>query len=116
MRINLTQHIATPEQGCIEPIGKTIVQSLLTFDEIPTRREINDRVEGLVAIAIAHEAQEAMIGGAPFLMSALENELIRHNITPMYAFSIRRAVEKDGVKMSIFVHQGFVTIQKGDQP
>lgn len=55
----------------------------------------------------------AMIGGAPFFMSALEKVLIEAGIQPIYAFSIRESVEEpqpDGSvrKVNIFKHKGFV--------
>ena len=134
--LNLTQHTATPEQvaaGVIEPTAEEraeIVQ-LLTFDEQPNRHEIRDRAYELAFIArrvfsrvyaaMTPEESEldsrsgscAMIGGAPYLMSALEEELAKELITPLYAFSIRESVEQvqpDGSvrKMAIFRHQGFI--------
>ena len=54
-----------------------------------------------------------MIGGAPFLMGALESALLDYGITPVYAFSKRESVEevqKDGSvkKINIFRHAGFI--------
>lgn len=109
MRINLTQHMAQPEQGCVEPETKGAVQALLTFDEMPDAAEILRTAGDLAAIAIDHGATEAMIGGAPFLMPALERALRRCGVTPLYAFSRRESVDlPDGKKTSIFRHIGFV--------
>jgi hypothetical protein len=136
--LNLTQHTASPEQiaaGVIEPTAEEraeIVQ-LLTFDEQPDRHEIRDRAYELASIArrvfsrvyaaMTPDESEldsrygtgscAMIGGAPYLMSALEQELAREIITPLYAFSTRESVEQvqpDGSvrKTAVFRHQGFI--------
>ena len=56
-----------------------------------------------------------MIGGAPFLMGALESELKNRGIQPMYAFSVRDSVEKqnpDGsvTKQNVFKHAGFIEV------
>ena len=109
MRINLTQHIATPEQGCFEPDNKGSVQALLTFEEMPDAAEILRTAADLAGIAVDHGATEAMIGGAPFLMPALERALRRCGIVPLYAFSRRESVDlPDGKKTSVFRHIGFV--------
>jgi hypothetical protein len=109
MRINLTQHNATTEQGCTEPQPKKTVQELLTFDVLPNRKEIQHRAINLAIIAKSHGATEAMIGGAPFLMPALEQALIARGIQPLYAFSRREVVEEEGGKKTvIFRHIGFV--------
>ena len=109
-RINLTQHMALPEQQCVEPKDKESVQKLLTFEVLPTKKEINDRALSLAIIAKEEGAQQAMIGGAPYLMSALETELRRFGVAPVYAFS-RRVCEEDpatGIKKSVFKHVGFI--------
>ena len=56
-----------------------------------------------------------MIGGAPWLMSSIENALRDHRITPIYAFSVRESAEQvqpDGSvrKVNIFRHAGFVAV------
>ncbi len=51
--LNLTQHIATPEQrtaGVVEPIAKDIVQSYLTFEGLPQGGKIAHNVGQLVVI------------------------------------------------------------------
>ena len=108
MRLNLTQHQATPEQGCTEPNDKSRVQRLLTFDEIPSEGETASRAIELATIAIQEGATEAMIGGAHFFMRALEDALIGKGILPLYAFSKREVVENGPKKVAIFRHIGFV--------
>jgi len=56
-----------------------------------------------------------MIGGAPFLMSALEDALVIAGITPLYAFSVRESVEAEQAdgsvrKVAVFRHLGFVEV------
>lgn len=123
MIINLTQHPATPEQiaaGVIdldEPARETLA-AMLTFDRIPTGEEIRAVAEGIAFLADcrAEEAadQKAMIGGAPWLMGALEAALLEQRIQPVYAFSVRESSEQqqpDGSirKVNVFRHAGFVT-------
>jgi len=126
--LNLTQHPATPEQvsaGVFEPQDKSEVQRLLTFDDLPSSEEVWDRARKLAQIARREGATSAMIGGAPYLMAPLEEELVQggSSVAPLYAFSVRKSVEKvvDGqtVKASVFVHIGFYRAQgtfmaKGD--
>lgn len=114
--INLTQHTATPEQvthGVVEPADRATLVALLTFDSLPTREEINHRAKEIAKLAAASGYDQAMIGGAPYLMGALESALYAVNITPFYAFSERKSTEQimaDGSvkKVNIFVHQGFI--------
>lgn len=113
--INLTQHKATQEQisaGVIEPAEKQRIQELLTFNSIPTKQDMIDRASTIALIALKEGALKVMIGGAPFFMSTLENELNRFGIRPFYAFSVRESKEvtKEGKteKISVFVHKGFV--------
>ena len=129
MILNLTQHQPTPDQldaGVINPSVEEwlVLKNLLTFDEIPSQQEILDRAADIASIAADCASGEdrgdtlgfclsAMIGGAPFFMSALERALLDVGITPLYAFSIRESVEKaaeDGTvtKINVFKHVGFV--------
>jgi len=115
MRINLTQHNASPEQECTEPKNKKMVQKWLTFDTLPTLEEAQSRAWMLAQIAAEEGATEAMIGGAPFLMASLEHALTAHGIVPMYAFSVRESIETvnaDGSvsKLAVFQHRGFVKV------
>jgi len=126
--LNLTQHAATAEQiaaGVVDlcPDDRAIVCRWLTFDTCPVAQEIADRAD-LVAQAAAGDSKSvtvpagvtfAMIGGAPFFISALENALIEVGITPLYAFSVRESAEQvqpDGSvrKVNVFKHAGFVQI------
>lgn len=114
--LNLTQHNATQEQldaGVTEPDNKAAVQELLTFEELPTMLEIEQRARQLVQLARDAGADEALIGGAPFFMSALEVALSLHGVRAFYAFSKREAVDQpqaDGSvrKVQVFRHNGFV--------
>jgi len=121
--INMTQHNATPEQieaGVVEPEVKARVQSLLTFDDPPTPGEIIRRATELADIAAECGAEAAMIGGAPYLMSELERQLLFRRVNPLYAFSRRESVDQtqpDGSvrKVAVFRHLGFVpALTQGD--
>jgi hypothetical protein len=112
--VNLTQHVGTPEQGVIEPVNKKEVQDLLTFDTLESTAgaEIVRRAIKLAEIAQNAEADAAMLGGAPFLMSTLERILLyEKGIQPLYSFSLRQSVDKeiDGKiqKISFFKHIGW---------
>ena len=116
--LNLTQHLATPEQvtqGVYEPEAslKAKVQQLLTFDELPDEDELNSSAVELVRIAIEQGAEAVLIGGAPFLMPALYLCFYPTSIKVLYSFSKRVCVEKmnpDGTvtKTNVFRHEGFV--------
>jgi len=128
MILNLTQHPATPEQiaaGVVDLQDDQLagIKTLLTFEQLPTRQEIEERAFLIVRLAFANALgadmdedpmpSRAMIGGAPFLMSALESALLDECITPIYAFSVRDSVEQtqpDGSvrKINVFKHVGFV--------
>ena len=118
--INLTQHKATPEQivaGVVdlEEEQRAELKVLLTFDELPSRYDIQDNADNIANIAIHSfpDMKKAMIGGAPFLMGALVKELIEYDIIPLYAFSKREIILEtaaDGsvTKTAVFRHLGFV--------
>jgi len=128
MILNLTQHPATPEQldaGVVDLQGDQLAElkTLLTFDTLPSRQDIQERAFSIVRLAFANALgadmdddpipHRAMIGGAPFLMSALESALLDECIAPMYAFSVRDSVgqtQPDGSvrKVNVFKHVGFV--------
>lgn len=126
MIINLTQHPATTAQieaGVVDLDAQSLAHAKkwLTFESLPTQEEIEDAA-GILA-TIAHdfavendcEGCEVMIGGAPFLMSALESALKGEFLTPVYAFSKRVSIEatqSDGSvrKENVFMHEGFVRI------
>ncbi len=116
MIINLTQHVGTPEQGVTEPPNKLEVQDLLTFGDLPSAREIYARASALASIALNTGADSAMIGGAPYLMSALESALMDVGVQPLYAFSVRESIEQtdpDGStrKVAVFRHKGWVCVR-----
>jgi len=122
MILNLTQHPATPEQieaGVVD-LPDSVRPALigwLTFSQLPSREEIEDRAEALALLADSLLPEEgnpaAMIGGAPYLMAPLEVALRNQRIRPLYAFSVRESAEQvlpDGTvrKTSIFRHAGFI--------
>lgn len=111
--LNLTQHPGSPEQGVTEPKDKQLVRQLLTFDDLPSKEEIKARANALADLASSEGAKAAMIGGAPYLMTSLEEALKERGIAPLYAFSHREVEEvtaPDGStkKMAVFRHLGFV--------
>lgn len=114
---NLTQHLASEEQkksiidGNIDDQRR--IRELLTFNEIPDRLYLQYVAYELAAIAKEYDTKYAMIGGAPYLMRALEDALMSEGIQPLYAFSKRESVEtvlEDGTvqKISKFKNLGFV--------
>ena len=128
MIINLTQHPATQEQKDagvrdVAPERQKRLHHLLTFEEAPDVYGLRSRAAQLFHI-FEDETLNAnwdeqkswprvMIGGAPYLMSHLEDCFIPEGITVVYAFSQRKSVEEqqaDGsvVKRTVFVHEGFV--------
>ena len=138
--LNLTQHAATADQAAAGVIEQPHpeVKPLLNFTELPTLEEIQARatqIATIVANEISAENAEiekygqgdidsiialqtqrkAMIAGAPFFMSSLEEALKNVGITPVYAFSVRESVEvhnEDGSvsKQNVFKHIGFVEV------
>lgn len=137
--VNMTQHPASPEQlaaGVFDPTPeeRAEISALLTFDTLPQKGEIEERAEELALTALAILAarerslspceQErlmergtvtyfALIGGAPYLMPHLEQEMVGAGVHPLYAFSTRESVEEtlsDGSvkKTAVFRHRGFV--------
>lgn len=67
------------------------------------------RAEAIAQIAKASGAEEAMIGGAPYLMPALAQCLKAEGVTPLFAFTQRVSVDQpDGTKTSVFKHAGWV--------
>lgn len=116
--LNLTQHAATAEQtadGVFEPMDKELVKYLLTFDRLPSAGGLEAASHCLAAIALEHEAEKALIGGAPFLMAPLELALRELGIIPVYAFSVRESTENliEGavVKTNVFKHVGFYEVR-----
>jgi len=123
MILNLTQHGATTEQlaaGVVDlPVAeKAMLVRLLTVDDLPNKREIEVRCHDIAmlgATAFEQHPTRAMIGGAPWMMSALEDALINQGIEPVYAFSRRvseEVTQPDGavIKSNIFKHIGFIFV------
>lgn len=118
--LNLTQHTSTPEQtseGVVDLIGNALeaLKFNLTFVAIPTKKSISERAERIASLASANGFDKVMIGGAPYLMSALESALKARKITPLYAFServSREEIQEDGTvrKISTFQHRGFIEV------
>ena len=113
--LNLTQHHKTSEQEVIvEPESqiKERIRALLTFEELPSKEEIEARAEALAEICESLNFGCALIGGAPYLMSALERALIKKEISPFYSFTKRVSEEilENGTlkKVSLFKHIGYV--------
>lgn len=120
MRIlNLTQFNKTPEQHeVIEPSAedKALIKSLLLFDNIPEHKELLDRAEQIALIATHYNPDHAMIGGAPYFLGYLEDELLGKEITPVYSFTKRVSEEHynpetgENEKRFVFKHEGFVEV------
>jgi len=118
--INLTQHTATPDQiaaGVVDlPANeRSRLGCLLTVDALPTTTEILGRCANIADLAAGFPT--AMIGGAPWMMAALERALLARAVVPMYSFSVRESVEEitaDGSvrKVAIFRHRGFIEAVK----
>lgn len=114
--LNLTQHVATPPQveaGVYEPKDKERVKNLLTFEKMPNGDTIWTRAATLAEVAdeecVFDENGErnAMIGGAPYLMSALEVKLLERNVFPQYSYSDRVSVEVHNADGSVTKKQDF---------
>ena len=119
--VNLTQHPATPvqvSQGVenLPPETLAEVKRKLTFNKIPSMWDIDGRAFAIAQIAQKMGYRKAMIGGASYLMSALERALCQEGIEPLFAFSVRESREvakEDGSveKINVFRHKGFVRSQ-----
>lgn len=114
---NLTQHNLTQDQldaGVVElnEICQSEIRAYLTFNTIPSKKQIQENARRLVASLLTYHPEAkggtALVGGAPFFMSALEQALKSNGIEAVYAFTQRIVEEKDGVKKSIFKHEGFI--------
>lgn len=138
--INLTQHLASPDQireGVIdlpEAEERKALVELLTFETLPSPKEIEARAAGIAAMAYkiaprnicscgicwwcenrAGEIPIAMIGGAPYLMAQLEKSLRQWGFQILYSFSSRVSTEEtlpDGSvkKIQSFKHIGFIEV------
>ncbi len=126
--INLTQHTATPEQMAagvrdLPPAEREMLVHALTIEELPSPKDILDRAATVALLAVnnglgadngddPHPAQ-AMIGGPPWMMRALEDAVLDQGVEPVYAFARRDSHEQaqpDGSikKTTVFRHAGFL--------
>ena len=128
MILNLTQHSAGADQmavGVVDLAGEELasLKEALTFGELPDAQEIRDRAEHIAELACMNGLggdggddpfpQQAMIGGALWLMAPLAEALRVRGIKPVFAFSVRETEEQtqpDGSvwKVAVFRHAGFV--------
>ncbi len=106
--INLTQHEPTLEQkkAGVSPSSEPI-KKLITFDCFPSKSDIKRRCDILAIMASEDGYDFALIGGVPFMMPQLEKSLKTYGVTPIYAFTKRIVLEKEGKKISAFKHEGF---------
>jgi hypothetical protein len=130
--INLTQHATTGEQRAagVKDLPEEFREELLkliTFEEIPSPSEMRERAHRILALferageTLIQEENEgiaAMIGGAPFFSSTLEETFLKGGVSTLYAFSKRESVERilpDNTvrKESVFRHAGFVDPNDG---
>lgn len=121
MIINLTQHAATVDQVAsgvadLDSLNKALLSEALTFASVPTLATMQARAKVIASLAVMVGAKKAMIGGAPFFMSVLENTLKAYGVQACYAFSERVSVEKTDeagnvVKTNVFRHAGFVFVE-----
>lgn len=124
---NATQHNATSAQINAGVLDLAVagqpgwLKDLLKFDSLPSAEEINERCEKIVTnieteiftvCDYAADGYAVMIGGAPWLMTALLRAFSERGIRTCFAFSQRESEEEivDGVvvKRSQFVHKGFI--------
>lgn len=135
--VNLTQHEMTGDQyklndenlveikfkpyNGISKGSADYVKHMLNFTSLPTKEDIIYKATALAdyASGLLNQAKNdgdklfALVGGAPYLMGALETALKERGIQPLYAFSQRESVETknaDGtvVKTAVFKHIGYV--------
>lgn len=114
--MNLTQHNLTQEQvsvGIVEPPNKEYVKKLLTFDSLPTVKDLENRSISLANYASLQNVDSVLIGGAVYLMPYLIRELNRRGIKAYYSFSKRESKDitlKDGAvkKIVSFKHCGLI--------
>lgn len=88
--INLTQQNVTPELaavGVFEPRAKKTVQKLLTFETMPDIEGLSGRADRLAEIAAATVAEAALISGAQFFMTHLEDALEYRGLPSLYIFN-----------------------------
>lgn len=122
--INLTQHQPTPEQASagvvdLNPTDRQELVSLLTVAELPTSGDIARRCRRIAEMARAWTGEDgsfalrAMVGCAPWMVSALESALRKEGMEAVYSFSVRKSTERvqpDGavLKVNVFRHVGWI--------
>lgn len=116
MILNLTQHVATPEQKAAGVVDlpqekRQKLIALLTFEELPTRDEINRRASDIADLTDGYTT--VMIGGASYLIPALQRELLWRSKRVLHAFTKRVVTETTDpsgavVKTSVFKFEGFI--------
>ena len=111
---NLTQHAPTESQV---QAGVTGVDEhalkYLNFSTPPSVEEINDRAYAIACRAAGYD--DAMIGGAPYLMPALVAALHQAGVQPLFSFTERKSEEQtlpDGTvrKVSVFAHVAWIAV------
>lgn len=130
---NATQHATTVDQKKDNVIdmyhtNRPKMAELLTFDSLPTKEEMIERANAIGDLLLDevsgffvqygdldHDVYNAMIGGAPFFMGILEQELKRRGFNVYYAFSVRESVETimdNGTvqKTNKFKHLGLIQV------
>jgi len=117
--INLTQHLPTPDQLVeaqfieLSKADQDKIKTWLNFlPEEVKMSMISARAMLLADLAQKAGAKYAMVGGAPYLMAPLEQELHHRGIHPIYAISERVSVEEnlstgEVIKRNVFKHCGF---------
>lgn len=118
MILNLSQDSATAEQlqaGVVDlpEAERQRLEEAMTFEDLPTRVQIQEACDTIASIAVRLNAYTAMIGGDPWMMSTLEQTLAQVGVRPLYAFSVKESVESvqpDGSvrKTEVLRHLGFV--------
>lgn len=121
--INLTQHEPTPDQKAIihnwidlSDAEKAYVKKNLTFrPQEVTKYVIIGRAAMLATLAKEKGAKYAHIGGAPYLMTHLEDCLKQAGIVPLYSLTERvteeRVIDGEVVKTSVFKCAGFYAVE-----
>lgn len=121
--INLTQHEPTDDQKAIihnwvdlSEAEKAYVKKNLTFrPQEVTKYVIIGRAAMLATLAKEKGVKYAHIGGAPYLMTHLEDCLKQAGITPLYSLTERvteeRVIDGEVVKTSVFKCAGFYAVE-----
>lgn len=125
--LNLTQHLATPDQVAAGVVDVSVrhrewLLAEITFESLPDAGEMLARARQ-IATLVQHYVKKddgvwntpaVMIGGAPYFMPVLQRVLMQEGCEVLYAFARRESldtVSPDGSihKTSVFRHAGFVS-------